>query len=374
MNFWMPQGERSGSSKSFWIRVNPDAINLFCNPLEHLQESGWHEIESDGVFEVDKMIEENGQFMIHSVRERELQGKGQFRLEWRKMFFRPTDRHFIRVGLGGGNYGNLSVWAVSPEEAQAEFEKWWDKYSIKPKRERTPPKFEIITIEDGRPATESVEVVTAFPRLEHELALHYGSDFPTWLSQYRQTLRTHRSGLTIFRGEPGTGKTTLLRHLISKLRLTHRFYYLPTDNHEMITSPKMADFWAAQNRRHSGLKKVVILEDAESLLIQRSGDNRAALSNVLNVADGLLGEFLNLHLVCTINCEINQLDPAIIRSGRLLDSWQFRKLTAAEALKLCAAKKIELREGRDDYSLAEIYNGAGRISGNGSGKPIGFAV
>jgi hypothetical protein len=165
-----------------------------------------------------------------------------------------------------------------------------------------------------------------------------------------------------------------LRHLISNLRRTHRFYYLPTDNHEMISSPKMADFWSCENRRHSGLKKVVILEDAESLLMQRSGDNRAALSNVLNVADGLLGEFLNLHLVCTINCESNQLDPAIIRSGRLLDSWQFRKLTAVEARNLCAAKWIELRERKDDYSLAEIYNGAGRISANGSSNHIGFAV
>ncbi len=369
----MPQDQRS-DPKSFWVRVNPEAINLFCNPLENLQKSGWHEIESNGVFAVDRILEEMRQFMIHSVREQEPQGKGRFKREWRKMYFRPTDRHFIRLGFGGGNYGNISVWAVSPEEAQAEFQKWWDSYSIKPKRKRTLPRFEIITIENGRPATESVEVVTAFPRLEHDLALHYGADFPAWLSQYRQTLRRRRSGITIFRGEPGTGKTTLLRHLISNLGRTHRFYYLPTDNHEMITSPKMADFWSGENRRHSGLKKVMILEDAESLLMQRSGDNRAALSNVLNIADGLLGEFLNLHLVCTINCEINQLDPAIIRSGRLLDSWQFRKLTAAEALKLCAAKKFELQERKEDYSLAEIYNGAVRISGNGSGKSIGFAV
>ena len=373
MNMWMPQAERP-DSKSFWVRVNPEAVNLFCNPLEHLKDSGWHEIESDGVFEFDRMVEENRQFMIHSVREQEPQGKGRFKCEWRKMFFRPTDRLFIRVSFGGGFYDNISVWAVNPEEAQAEFQKWWDRYSIKPKRERTPPNFEIITFGDGRPGTESVEVVSAFPRLDHDLALHYGADFPAWLSQYRQTLRRCRSGLTIFRGEPGTGKTTLLRHLISNLRRTHRFYYLPTDNHEMITSPKMADFWSSENRRHSGLKKVVILEDAESLLMQRSGDNRAALSNVLNVADGLLGEFLNLHLVCTINCEINQLDPAIIRSGRLLDSWQFRKLTAAEALKLCAAKKIELRDCRDDYSLAEIYNGGSRLGSNGSRKKIGFIV
>jgi hypothetical protein len=107
-------------------------------------------------------------------------------------------------------------------------------------------------------------------------------------------------------------------------------------------------------------------------LMQRSGDNRAALSNMLNVADGLLGEFLNLHLICTVNCEIEKLDPAIIRSGRLLDSWEFRRLTAAEARKLCAAKGIELWEQKEEYSLAEIYNGGCRLQNGGRSKKIGF--
>ncbi len=364
--------EECGDRNGFWVRANPSAINLFCNPLEHLRNSGWHEVGSDGQFDLDRMVTDNKQCLVHSVREQKAGRRGQLNWGWQKLYFRPSDRIFVRVGTDFCEFGNLSVWAITQEEAQLEFQSWWNKYWIKPKRRRTAPRFEIITLEDGRPSTSPVDVVMAFPTLEEDLALHYGAEFPVWLAQYRQALRTRRSGLTLFRGEPGTGKTTLLRHLISKLRRTQRFYYLPTDSHDLITDPRMAEFWFRQNLEYPRLRKVIILEDAEPLLMERSADNRAAVSNMLNVADGLMGEFLNLHLICTINCEIEKLDPAVVRSGRLVDSWEFRRLTAAEARKLSVAKGLRLAQHKDDYSLAEIYNGAGRVSAGSRGKSIGF--
>ena len=87
----------------------------------------------------------------------------------------------------------------------------------------------------------------------------------------------------------------------------------------------------------------------------RARDNHDQLSNFLNIADGLPGEFLKLHLICTINCKIDKLDPAVTRTGRLLAYRNFRLLNRAEAVRLALAKGLAIPI-QESYSLAEIYN------------------
>jgi ATP-dependent 26S proteasome regulatory subunit len=100
---------------------------------------------------------------------------------------------------------------------------------------------------------------------------------------------------------------------------------------------------------------VVIIEDTETLLMQRASDNHDALSNLLNIADGFLGAFLNLQIICTINTPIDKIDPALLRPGRLLASYTFKRLSFEQARRLAAAKSLTIPVQRD-YSLAEIYN------------------
>jgi hypothetical protein len=116
------------------------------------------------------------------------------------------------------------------------------------------------------------------------------------------------------------------------------------------------DFWLTQNEQYREFKKVVILEDAESLLMQRGADNQENLSNLLNISDGFLGEMLKLHVICTINCPMDKIDPAILRPGRLLAMREFVRLSPVQAALLAGAKRFSLNE-QADYSLAEMYHG-----------------
>ena len=136
----------------------------------------------------------------------------------------------------------------------------------------------------------------------------------------------------------------------------------------------MAEFWIKENMARTGIKKVIILEDAEPLLLERSGDNWRHLSNLLNVSDGLLGEFLQVHVLCTMNADVTQIDPAVLRSGRLVASRQFGRFGADDARKLATAKGLRLR-AQDDYSLAEIYHG-GSVNGSAiaPARRVGFQV
>ena len=184
------------------------------------------------------------------------------------------------------------------------------------------------------------------------------------LTEFRDT--SH--GLFIFRGDPGTGKTSYIRYLIDVLSETHSFYFIPTMNFQMLTDTNFTDFWIRESESVSDKKKVIILEDAESLLTSR--DN-GMLSSLLNIADGLMGDFLQMQIICTANCQMDVIDSAVVRNGRMLIHHEFNKLSRKKAQELCDKRGLELKGDQENYSLGEIYKFK-KIDINKQEKKIGF--
>jgi hypothetical protein len=58
---------------------------------------------------------------------------------------------------------------------------------------------------------------------------------------------------------------------------------------ESLSHPGMVEFWQRQSGRHPNDVKVIIMEDAEKILLQRRSENNEAVSALLNIADGLIG-------------------------------------------------------------------------------------
>ena len=235
------------------------------------------------------------------------------------------------------------------------------------------PKFYVLSIQADVLHAQAVEVAKPFELSAEDLPLHYGTDALEFERYLIGAWESDVAGLTIFHGPPGTGKTSYIRHLISKFQRKHRFYYLPLNAVRYLSAPDMVDFWMRINRLGSEYKKVVVLEDAEDLLTERAVDNQARVSALLNIGDGLMSDYLQLHLICTVNCALEKLDPAITRPGRLTAVREFRRLDRKHAERIATAKAITLPK-QDDYSLAEIYRGNQWRDDQQAGKKIGFAV
>ncbi len=94
--------------------------------------------------------------------------------------------------------------------------------------------------------------------------------------------------------------------------------------------------------------------------------------NLLNIGDGFLGEHLRVHVIATTNAPVRELDPALLRPGRLMGTREFRRLTRPEAQRLAEAKGLTLAD-QPDYSLGEIYCGAVSGSALTGERQIGFA-
>src|SRR3982750_2755636 len=125
-----------------------------------------------------------------------------------------------------------------------------------------------------------------------------------------------------------------------------------------LSSPELVPFWQKQNARHAERGKVIVTEDAERLLWRRNGDNREAVSSLLNIADGLMGRMLRLHVICSINARMEDLDPAILRPGRLMNHRRFGPLNRDPAERVAAARDLvfQPRAASETYTLAEALN------------------
>jgi hypothetical protein len=266
-------------------------------------------------------------------------------------------------------YRDLQLWAESPERAEEELERLKLSYLLPEKPRPDVGEFFLVTCGDGNIRAHRVEIQPLIYD-DQDLLLHYGEQFCRWNAEFLTKLNTRRFGLTLLQGAPGTGKTSYLRYLLRVLRGTHRFYYLPITVYPVLASPASAKFWVSETALHGCRQKVVFIEDAETLLMERAPDNQASLSNLLNIADGFLGAFLQVHVICTLNTQIEKLDPALLRPGRLLARYTFSRLSRNEARTLAAVKGLKISDQKD-YSVAEIYNSSENDAITNA-APIGF--
>lgn len=346
--------------------VNP------TDPFEIQASAGWHAVARWGRWDIEAIRQEMGAHLIHSLlvdRGRTNCG-GNFRRD--DLVFALSETVYVTFRVAGRIW-LMRVWATSESEAVQEYSRLRDRY-LRPDAGAEKHHGEFYVLDGGGMELDKRLVsLSSQATNPADLALHYGEGFDSWHSEFVKMLLSRSTGIAILQGPPGTGKTSYLRHLLYSLQATHRFYYLPANVSPLLAAPSAVNFWVRENDLHGHLTKVVLIEDAEALLMQRDNSNQQSVSNLLNIADGFLGDFLKLHVICTINAKIDKLDPAILRPGRLTTLREFRKLTACEARRLAAAKGLAL-EPRDEYSLAEVYNSATVIADGHEPRMVGFAA
>lgn len=140
--------------------------------------------------------------------------------------------------------------------------------------------------------------------------------------------------LLILNGLPGTGKTFFIRGLLDKMK-NGTFILLPPDMVSDLSKPQLIKTIsdAAKNKFAAG-PLYLIIEDADEALLRRGSDNMSIISTVLNMADGLLGTVLDMRILATTNANKLDIEPAIMRPGRLCKLINLGKLSTNQANEL----------------------------------------
>ena len=177
---------------------------------------------------------------------------------------------------------------------------------------------------------------------------YYTKDFQPIHKHIVENLQKNESGLYLFHGEPGTGKTTYIKYLASVLK--RDVIYVPVAFIDSLVDPSFLP--ALLKKRHS----VLVIEDAEKALLARDpGDSSSLVSAILNITDGIMGNVFSISVIATYNSPRTGIDKALLRKGRLKGEHKFDKLPVEQVQKILDDNKINFT-AKETMSLAEIFN------------------
>jgi hypothetical protein len=202
-------------------------------------------------------------------------------------------------------------------------------------------------VSTGHSGLELSRVKVSRPKVN--LSLHYNADLLTLHRGLVQMLRSKREcGLYLFHGEPGTGKSTYIRHLMHQVKKKVVFF-----------SPQMAgnfDSPSLTNLLVENANSIFVIEDAEELLVSRDRNPSSGIAMLLNLSDGILGDSLGINIIATFNTSLGQIDKALLRKGRLRFRYEFKPL-AVEKSRVLMSKLGKLDRVVDaPMTLADIYH------------------
>ena len=186
---------------------------------------------------------------------------------------------------------------------------------------------------------------------ECDVKANYNDDLPD--EKIFNWINSDESGLMVLHGEPGTGKTSYIRNLV--YRTKNRFMFFDKSLFQHMTDASLIEMLL--EHRNS----IIVLEDCEDLLTDRTGFG-SCMTTILNLTDGILGDSLRFKFICTFNADIVDIDPAILRKGRMRLKYEFKKLDGKKAVAL--GKKLGVDVPEKEMALCEVYNYA-----EDNGKP-----
>lgn len=264
-------------------------------------------IEESGYLYDEKAIEYAKPFLIPSTE------KFPFGLE-RFSSFGPdiflSDTTFLTIREESQNPGNLEICWISQDPAAIEaFTYLCSKLETNQRFEEIVSTLGDVFMLNARNGTISLDCLSDIGR--PMIPTNYTMDVKEKIAIVKSELSSDQpmGRISILKGPSRSGKSNLVRDLIYSCKECVFIYAQASvlqalDNYHLVTS--LIEFKSEQKR-----KIVLIIEDGDELLVSRMRDNIHLISRLLNTADGIYSDLLDVRFVITTNAKSDQIDTAI---------------------------------------------------------------
>lgn len=171
---------------------------------------------------------------------------------------------------------------------------------------------------------EPIESDDDFENFDH----YYSSSTNKSIEKLIKKIKKSDKGLSLLYGERGTGKTSVINYIASKL--DRIVIFIPNNLIEhTINNP---DFRKFIKKFH---KPVIVLDDCELTLSDYYNRTNITTNNILQMVDGFLSDTMEVNIICIFNTDDeDDIDEALLDCNSLIDVIEFEYLSGEEAEEL----------------------------------------
>lgn len=222
------------------------------------------------------------------------------------------------------------------------------------------PTFKVLTKSHSNFHTEDVRT----EKTVVDIVRNYNDDFIAVNNCIQDSIKDKESGLILLYGNPGTGKTTYIKSLITDNQGAN-FIFIQNEFVSNLLDPDFISFLLKQRN------SILVIEDAEKVITSREHIKEdSVVSTILQLTDGLFSDYLNIKVICSFNTNLSKIDTALLRKGRLIAMYEFKALSVLKTNNLL--KELGTKTTDEELTISDIYNTNKKTYSNIEKSKIGF--